>query len=120
MYHSQNPLARQEKLVIQEMPEEVLVYDLDSNKAHCLNQTAAFVWKSCDGQNSAAEIAARLERQTGKKVQEEVIWLALDQLNEKNLLREKLASKFEGQSRRAILKKIGLAAAVALPIASRL
>ncbi len=52
MKHSQVPIARKEGLVIQEMPEEVLVYDLDTNKAHCLNQTAAFVWKSCDGKNS--------------------------------------------------------------------
>ncbi len=57
MKSSQVPIARKEGLVIQEMPEEVLVYDLDTNKAHCLNQTAAFVWKSCDGRNSVAEKA---------------------------------------------------------------
>lgn len=39
----QRPLARSEGLVIQEMPDEVLVYDLETNKAHCLNETAAFV-----------------------------------------------------------------------------
>ena len=37
-----NPIARSNGLVVQEMPDEVLVYDLDSNKAHCLNETAAF------------------------------------------------------------------------------
>ena len=56
MNHSQVPVARKENLVIQEMPEEVLVYDMDTNKAHCLNRTAAFVWKSCDGKNSVAPI----------------------------------------------------------------
>ena len=45
----QRPVARQEGLVIQEMPDEVLVFDLKTNKAHCLNETAAFVWKACDG-----------------------------------------------------------------------
>lgn len=44
-----NPMARQSGLVVQEMPDEVLVYDMDTNKAHCLNQSAAFIWKSCDG-----------------------------------------------------------------------
>jgi hypothetical protein len=29
--------------VVQEMPDEVLVYDLKRHKAHCLNKTAAFV-----------------------------------------------------------------------------
>ncbi len=56
MNSSQVPVARKEGLVIQEMPDEVLVYDLDTNKAHCLNQTAAFVCKSCNGRNSVADI----------------------------------------------------------------
>ena len=41
---SQNPIARHAGLVIQEMPDEVLVYDMDSNKAHCLNETGS-LWK---------------------------------------------------------------------------
>ena len=45
MDNSQYPVARKSGLVVQEMPDEVLVYDLNSNKAHCLNQTAASVWK---------------------------------------------------------------------------
>ena len=48
-------MARQNGLVVQEMPGEVLVYDLDSNKAHCLNESAATVWRSCDGNNSVAD-----------------------------------------------------------------
>jgi len=49
-------MARQNGIVVQEMPDEVLVYDLDSNKAHCLNQSAALVWKSCDGTNTVGDI----------------------------------------------------------------
>ena len=41
------PKSRTDNLVVQEMNDEVLVYDLDSNKAVCLNETAAIVWKSC-------------------------------------------------------------------------
>jgi len=52
----QRPVARKEGLVIQEMPDEVLVFDTETNKAHCLNETAAFVWKSCNGTNSVADI----------------------------------------------------------------
>ncbi len=43
------PLARKADLVTKEVADEVLVYDLKSHKAHCLNQTAALVWKYCDG-----------------------------------------------------------------------
>lgn len=120
MRNSQNPIARKEKLVIQEMPDEVLVYDLETNKAHCLNQTAAFVWKYCDGENSVADIVNQFEQKSGDKVQEDLIWLAIDQLNERNLLEKDLPVKFAGQTRRSVLKKIGLASMVALPVIASL
>jgi hypothetical protein len=52
-------LARKRKqgLVIKELPDEVLVYDLDRNKAHCLNHSAAEVWERCDGRTTAASIS---------------------------------------------------------------
>ena len=120
MKNSQVPVARKEGLVIQETSEEVLVYDLTSNKAHCLNQTAAFVWKSCDGNNSIPEITKLLESESGSAIHEDLIWLAIDQLNEKNLFEKELASSFAGRSRREVIKKIGLAAVVALPIVASL
>lgn len=120
MYNSQNPIARKERLVVQEMPNEVLVYDLDSNKAHCLNQTAAFVWKNCDGSKSVADIAASYEKLAGDPMTDDLVWLAVDQLNERNLLEKEIATKFAGQSRRTVLKKIGLASVIALPIIASL
>ena len=50
------PFARKREghLVIDELPDEVLVYDLDRHKAHCLNQTAALVWQHCDGKMAIA------------------------------------------------------------------
>lgn len=120
MKSSQIPVARKEGLVVQETTDEVLVYDLSSNKAHCLNQSAAFVWKSCDGNNSIPEITRLFEMETGAAVQEEFIWLAIDQLNEKNLLERELATSFAGRSRREVIKKIGLATVVALPVVASL
>lgn len=120
MNNSQNPVARKEKLVIQELPDEVLVYDLETNKAHCLNQTAAFVWKYCNGANSVADIVSQFEQKSGSRVQEDLIWLAIDQLSERNLLEKELPTKFAGESRRSVLKKIGLASMVALPVIASL
>ena len=120
MKSSQVPVARKDGLVIQETTEEVLVYDLNSNKAHCLNQTAAFVWKSCNGNNSIPEITRLFEKEIGSSVQEDLIWLAIDQLNEKNLLEAEIKSEFAGRSRRDVIKKIGLATVVALPIVASL
>lgn len=120
MINSQIPEARLEGLVIQDMPEEVLVYDLDTNKAHCLNQTAAFVWKACDGKNTVTDITDMLSQISDNPVQEDLIWLAIDQLSEKNLLKTELTTKFHGESRRSVIKKIGFAAVVALPVVASL
>lgn len=113
-------MARQNGLVVQEMPDEVLVYDLDTNKAHCLNQSAALVWKSCDGTNSVGDIVRQFESTGGGKVTEDFVWLAIDQLNENGLLDGKVAPRFAGQSRRQVLKTIGLASMVALPVIASL
>jgi Coenzyme PQQ synthesis protein D (PqqD) len=120
MNNSQVPVARKEGLVIQEMPDEVLVYDLDTNKAHCLNQTAAFVWKSCDGRNSVAEITKLVGANSGSAVPEDLVWLAIDQLSEKNLLANNLKANFNGSTRREVIKKIGLAAVIGIPIVASL
>ena len=109
-------MARQNGIVVQEMPDEVLVYDLDSNKAHCLNSSAAQVWKSCDGTNTVADIV----KQFDGKVTEDFVWLAIDQLNENGLLANEIAPRFAGQSRRQVLKTIGLASMVAIPVIASL
>jgi len=116
MNNPNNPMARQNGIVVQEMPDEVLVYDLDSNKAHCLNQSAALVWKSCDGTNTVADIV----KQFDGKVTEDFVWLAIDQLSENGLLQGGITPRFKGQSRRQVLKTIGLASMVALPVIASL
>jgi hypothetical protein len=115
MDSSQRPIARKSGLVVQEMPDEVLVYDLNTNKAHCLNQTAATVWQACDGNKSISDIAAHFGGGN-----EDLVWLAIDQLSENNLLETQVASKFKGQSRREVIKKIGLASIVAVPVIASL
>jgi hypothetical protein len=51
------PLARKQDLLVRELADEVLVYDLANDEAHCLNETAAFVWMRCDGRNTPRDIA---------------------------------------------------------------
>ena len=120
MINSQFPTARTSGLVVQDVPNEVLVYDLESNKAHCLNQTAALVWRACDGKTSVPEIARLIGSQAGEKVSDDLVWLAIDQLHENGLLGAQIQTKFAGQSRRDALKKIGMASMVALPIIASL
>ena len=112
------PEARKEGLVVQELSGEVLVYDRERNKAHCLNSTAARVWEYCDGNRSVAQIARAIEAEINARVDEDVIWLGVEQLSKTHLLQEvaKIPEHKSGLSRREVMKRIGLAAAVALPV----
>lgn len=112
------PKARQRSLVVQELAEELLVYDQERFKAHCLNRTAALVWKHCDGNKTTKDIAVALEREAGSPVAEEVVWLAIGQLGKSHLLVEDvtLAKEQAGISRREVIRRVGIAAAVALPV----
>jgi len=112
------PKARQEGLVVQQLEDEVLVYDLERFKAHCLNQTAALVWQHCDGKMTTQDIALALEKEAGSPVGEEVVWLALGQLGKSGLLtqREMPLAGSAGISRREVIRRVGIAAAIALPI----
>jgi hypothetical protein len=112
------PHARRERLVIQELPTEVLVYDLDRDTAHCLNQTSAFVWRQCDGETTLAEVRSRFEAQFGATVDESVVWLALDQLAKFNMLEGtvKRPAGVNRISRRTAIQSFGLAAVVAVPL----
>jgi hypothetical protein len=112
------PEARREGLVVQELSNEVLVFDRERNKAHCLNSTAARVWGLCDGKTSVAQIARAIEGECNLPVDEDVIWLGVEQLSKTHLLREQTAlpDHKSGLSRREVMKRIGVAAAVALPV----
>ena len=111
MNKENKPLGRRDNVVVQEIDGEVLIYDLAKNKAFCLNNTSALVWQSCDGKKTIAEISDWLGKQLKSNVNEDVVWLALDQLSQEGLIvREtKPVSKFAGISRRDVIKKVGLA-----------
>ena len=120
MRNSALPKARTAGLVVQETADEVLVYDLDANKAHSLNTSSAIVWRSCDGVSTVTDAIAELEAQYGGKVEEDFIWLAIDQLSDKGLMSVDAPAKMAGSTRRDVLKKIGFASVVALPVVASL
>jgi|SRR5215813_11122528 len=112
------PLARKDGLVIQELFDETLVYDLERDRAHCLNQTAAFVWSRCDGRTTAGKIAEALKNELAEPVDEKLVWLAIDQLGRNHLLRAVPVPPpaYAGLNRREVMRALGLTAAVALPV----
>jgi hypothetical protein len=112
------PHARSEGLVITDLDDEILVYDKERDQAHCLNQTAALVWKYSNGKRSLRDIAHLMEKQLGSVVDEQIVWLALQQMEKDHLLQEdvRLPQAFATVSRREFVKKMSLAAvAVTVP-----
>src|SRR2546428_7729598 len=111
------PHARKEELVVRELTDEVLVYDLDRDKAHCLNKTAALIWKLCDGKKTAAEMAALAQEKLNAPISVEIVWHALDQLEKFHLLQNQMnyRARPAWTSRREMVRKLGLAAAT-LPV----
>jgi hypothetical protein len=119
---SNKPQSRKDDLVIQSANGEVLVYDLRTNKALCLNETSALIWEECDGTKDSVELRDSVSRKLGSAVGDDLIWLALDQLKKEELLDSSYESekKFAGMSRREVIKKIGVGSMIALPIVAGL
>jgi hypothetical protein len=111
-------LARNEDLVVQELQGEVLVYDLKSHKAHCLNETAAFVLNHCDGHRTADEIAKLMAEEWDTPVSEDAVWFTLNKLGKADLLKERitLPPAKAGMSRRSAVRRLGFGALMALPV----
>jgi Coenzyme PQQ synthesis protein D (PqqD) len=112
------PLARKAGLVVKEVGGELLIYDLERDQAHCLNDTAALVWKHCDGKNDAATIATLLEKKLNTSIDQTVIWYALSQLSKDHLLEQPIAAPpvFAGMNRRQLIRALGVATVVAVPV----
>jgi len=106
------PRSRTDNLVIRELDDETLVYDSERNQAHCLNQTAALVWKHCDGKTTAAQAAQFLQSSLNVAVDADLIWLAVKQLERFDLV--EMTRKSPRVSRRKLLFKYA-PAALAVP-----
>jgi len=46
------PETRKDRVLVQKIGDELIVYDQDRSRAHCLNPTSSLVWQSCDGQTT--------------------------------------------------------------------
>lgn len=106
------PIARTANIAVQNLKTEILIYDLSTDKAFCLNETAAKVFNACDGRTTFAEL------QNDHQLTDEIIYLALDNLKKENLIETDYLSPFAGMTRREVIRRVGLASVIALPIVS--
>ena len=99
---NRGPLARSEDLIVEELGDEVLIYDSRIDKGHCLSPDAARVWRRCDGKTPLEGLVAQLGL-TSERVES-----ALDELDRCDLL------EGEGDTRRELgIKVVKAGAAVA-------
>src|SRR6266550_4534596 len=108
----QFPKARKHNLIIKELTDETLVYDRENDQAHCLNKTAALVWKNCDGEKSIADIRKSLAGSVADPMDDAVIWMALDELEKFKLMAQvpTRTNAFAGVTRRQMMRTLGVAA----------
>jgi hypothetical protein len=107
------PCKRSRGLIVHALPDETLVYDLSGDQAMCLNATAALVFAMCDGRTTPEAMAKSLARRLDVADAAPLVTAALDELAKAKLLEGKAARKGAKIPRRALLKKAGIAAALA-------
>jgi hypothetical protein len=95
----QAPKARTTKLILEEVGDELLVYDVERAFAHCLTPQAAAVWRGCDGSLTPEQIAERLS------VPAELVDQALEELASQGLLVNRRAADIDGAPNRGYTRR---------------
>lgn len=121
---SEAPLPRAQKagVLATDVGDEVVVYDSKEHRGHCLNRSAAVVWRQLDGRTSMDQLVVRLRKEVDARADQDTVWLALKELDRAHLLEGPLERPIpQGVSRRSMLRRLGVAAgggAVLLPAIS--
>lgn len=107
------PKTRSTQLLVEELVDELLIYDVEGSQAHCLNGSAMKVWALCNGERTVSEIARALNMDLDPEAAEALVWCALDQFTEKHLLeiaqdRPPDVLRPEGLARRQMLLRLSL------------
>lgn len=111
-------VPKRKNVLVLQLSDEFLVYDKETSKAHCLNNTAAEVWKLCDGETTVAEIVRTMESRSSL-VDEKIVWLSLAKFARAGLLQNGIGFAHTAWplSRREAVRRVGAAAAaLALPV----
>ena len=112
---SRIPKARKEDLIVKELSDEVLIYDLKCHKAHHLDPVMAFIWKHCDEHTTVTELAKQMQQRLGKTFDADLLWIALRRLDRASLLQKPIPQAPKvNSSRREMTRKIALLGGLAV------
>ncbi len=106
------PTARTDDVVVEDLLDESVIYDLKTNQAHSLNQTATLVWRHCDGHTTVAQMATLLAKELDVPAHEALVWMTLKRLSRVHLLTAPVTvpAASAPYSRRDAMRALGLAA----------
>jgi hypothetical protein len=102
-----HPLARSERLLVENIDDETVIYDEDTKVAHALKPLAAAVFLYADGKNSIAEIAELSSYRLAMTVTEAQVDEAVAELDNCALLDAPELESTGGVSRREALRRFG-------------
>lgn len=70
---SETPVRCNPSVLEQDLGDELLLYSADGQDVHVLNATGRAVWRLCDGQRSAQEIATQVQTQFSQTDERNVV-----------------------------------------------
>ena len=112
--------APRNDVVVEELIDEVLVYDRRGDVAHCLSEIAATVWRTCEGGATLDEVAEQIVARDLAGSSDEAMELAdtaVAELVEKGLLETSGVGASRVSRRQALRRMAGVgAAAVVAPL----
>jgi hypothetical protein len=109
--------TRRKGFLVEEVGGDVLVYNLEAHRAHCLNDPAVRIWKLCNGRRTVKQIAAEFQSDLEPAARELVVRSAVGQFSRLGLVQAHSDAPID-MSRRELARRIGIGAAIALPLIS--
>ena len=110
------PRVRTNGLVIKELPDETLIYDVETSTAFCLNLPAAVIMNACNGANTVEDAQTMLAQRLGSSVGTELIWNTIEEFRRRDLLAEATEPFAEKLVPRRTLLKQAAAFGAAVPV----
>lgn len=106
------PMARTTGLLESPADDELVLYDVEHDRAHALNAPALALWRACDGTADVAELARLLA------TDRDVVWFGLRELDQQGLLVSPLPASTDLRriGRREMLRKVAVGGTIGLAV----
>lgn len=108
--------ARETRLLVEAMDDELVVYDEATDTVHHLNRAAAAIWRLCDGTRNVEALCEAASSELGVEIDDAVVLETFTLLDAAHLLEPTTdPQRRHGMSRRDFLVRVGVAS-VAIPV----